>query len=158
MFLHPTDQVAYNAFSTVVVDRFHKVGLNVDEQMTDWGTVVTRRASKAPPDKGGWNIFFTALNGANNFDPASQLGIRGNGADAWFGWPTAPKLEALRQAQLAVLRDRGLVTKRQRELPKRAIGEDPGPLPGGGVPAAGSAAPRSEPALWAAFVLSGDGR
>ena len=27
--------------------------------------------------------------------PASQLGLRGNGDKAWFGWPTAPKLEAL---------------------------------------------------------------
>jgi peptide/nickel transport system substrate-binding protein len=26
------------------------------------------------------------------------IGIRGNGKDAWFGWPTAPRLEELREA------------------------------------------------------------
>ena len=35
-------------------------------------------------------------NGTNNFDPAGQLGIRGNGDQAWFGWPRAPRLEELR--------------------------------------------------------------
>ncbi|HEX3573378.1 MAG TPA: ABC transporter substrate-binding protein, partial [Rhodopila sp.] len=55
VYLHPTDQLAYNAFSTVVVDSFRKVGLNIDEQMTDWGTVVQRRPSKEPLDKGGWS-------------------------------------------------------------------------------------------------------
>ena len=24
--------------------------------------------------------------------------LRGNGKDAWFGWPTAPRLEALRES------------------------------------------------------------
>jgi peptide/nickel transport system substrate-binding protein len=30
--------------------------------------------------------------------PAGNALPRGNGNDAWFGWPTAPKLEALREA------------------------------------------------------------
>jgi peptide/nickel transport system substrate-binding protein len=33
--------------------------------------------------------------------PASNLALRGNGAGSWFGWPTAPKLEALRDQWLA---------------------------------------------------------
>jgi CHAT domain-containing protein len=73
-----------------------------------------------------------------------------------------PKLEALRQAQLAVLNDPGLVTKRQTELAKnqRGIDEKPDKL----STASPSSSPtnpraaRSHPALWAAFVLSGDGR
>ena len=66
VFMHPTDQVDYNAFSTVVVDAFRKVGLNVDEQMTDWGTVVQRRPSKEPLDKGGWSMFPPARRAANS--------------------------------------------------------------------------------------------
>ena len=50
-----------------------------------------------PPAQGGWNAFITNLTGTNNFDPASHLGLRGNGDKAWFGWPNAPKLEELRQ-------------------------------------------------------------
>ncbi len=71
-----------------------------------------------------------------------------------------PKLEALRQAQLAVLNDPGLVAKRQAELAKdRGPGETAVKLPEGGPSSPSNArAARSDPALWAAFVLSGDGR
>jgi CHAT domain-containing protein len=70
-----------------------------------------------------------------------------------------PKLEALRRAQLAVLNDLALVERHRVELAKRGLGTTAGPLPGGGkvVPPGGGAA-RSDPALWAAFVLGGDGR
>ena len=66
--------------------------------ISDWGTVVQRRASKEPPDKGGWNVFYTYLGGFGNISPAPDISIRGNGAGAWFGWPTDPKMEALRDA------------------------------------------------------------
>jgi CHAT domain-containing protein len=72
-----------------------------------------------------------------------------------------PKLEALRQAQLAVLSDRGLVERRGAELAKRGIGEVAEKLPEGGrivPPAPSGSGRRSPPAWWAAFVLSGDGR
>ncbi len=70
-----------------------------------------------------------------------------------------PRLEALRQAQLAVLNDPGLVQARRAELAKRGIGEKPGKLPGGGrLAPPNPQAERSDPSLWAAFVLSGDGR
>ena len=32
------------------------------------------------------------------FDPTGHNQIRGNGKDAWFGWPESPKLEQLRDA------------------------------------------------------------
>jgi CHAT domain-containing protein/tetratricopeptide (TPR) repeat protein len=71
-----------------------------------------------------------------------------------------PKLEALRQAQLTVLNDPGLVKTRRAELAKhRGIDEKPEKLPEGGrVAPPGDRASRSGPSLWAAFVLSGDGR
>jgi peptide/nickel transport system substrate-binding protein len=101
VLLNPSDYPSTSALAVVAADVMKKVGFNVDLQTTDWGTVVQRRASRQPPDRGGWNVFFTYLNGTNNLDPASQLGIRGNGDKAWFGWPTAPKLEALRDAWFA---------------------------------------------------------
>lgn len=94
--LDPTDYPAIHAMALVMVDALQKCGMNVEVAATDWGTVVQRRAVRKPPADGGWNIFFTNLNGTNNFDPAGQLGLRGNGAKAWFGWPDAPRLEALR--------------------------------------------------------------
>jgi CHAT domain-containing protein/Tfp pilus assembly protein PilF len=70
-----------------------------------------------------------------------------------------PTPEALRQAQLAVLNDPGLVERHRTELAQRGLGPKAGKLAEGGriVPAVVSNA-RRDPALWAAFVLSGNAR
>ena len=94
VFLHPTDQVVYNALSTVAVDAFRRIGVNVDEQMTDWGTVVQRRPSKEPIDKGGWSMWPAGAPGPEFVDPLLANTLRSNGAKAWFGWPEDPRLEA----------------------------------------------------------------
>ena len=98
VILIAVDLATTAAMSQVAADQLRQAGLNVDIQMADWGTVTQRRASREPIDKGGWSVFFTFLEGTNIFNPAGHLGIRGNGPKAWFGWPTAPKLEALRDA------------------------------------------------------------
>lgn len=82
-------------------DMLAKLGMDVDYQVMDWGTVVSRRAKKEPPAQGGWNVFFTGWNGVDMLDPVGHLSLRGNGADAWPGWPEAPKIEALRDAWMA---------------------------------------------------------
>ena len=92
----PSDQAATAAMAEVAIDHMRRAGMNIDQQTTDWGTVVQRRTSRAPVDKGGWNIFFSYLEGTNNFNPAGHLGLRANGDKAWFGWPASPRLEALR--------------------------------------------------------------
>ena len=46
--------------------------------------MVARRAKKDPPDKGGWNVFFTGWSGTDMFNPAGHLSLRGNGANAWL--------------------------------------------------------------------------
>jgi peptide/nickel transport system substrate-binding protein len=96
-----TDFPIIDAIVNVGVDMMKKVGINVDYQAVDWGTVVQRRAKKDPPDKGGWNVFFTYWSGLDNFNPAVDTALRGNGAGGWFGWPTMPKLEELRSAWFA---------------------------------------------------------
>lgn len=98
VLLHPTDQVIYNAFITVVADSFRKVGLNIDEQMVDWGTVVQRRTNKEAVDKGGWSIFPAGAPGPEFVDPMLANTLRSNGAKAWFGWPDDPRLEAAYEA------------------------------------------------------------
>jgi peptide/nickel transport system substrate-binding protein len=98
VFMHPTDQVIYHALSTVAVDAFRKVGINVDEQLTDWGTIVQRRTSKEPLDKGGWSMFPAGAPGPEFVDPLLENTVRSNGAKAWFGWPDDPKVEATYEA------------------------------------------------------------
>jgi len=69
----------------------------VDYQAIDWGSVLTRRASKAPAGQGGWSGFVTFSAGADNATPAANTQLRANGEAGWFGWPDDPDLEALRE-------------------------------------------------------------
>ena len=62
----------------------------------DWGTLVTRRASMEPIDKGGWNIFATGWVGADLLDPGGNPALRTNGKKSHFGWPSDDKIEELR--------------------------------------------------------------
>ncbi|HEY3847983.1 MAG TPA: ABC transporter substrate-binding protein [Acetobacteraceae bacterium] len=98
VFIVGTDQPTLNALSEVAADMLKRVGVNVDYQATDWGSVVQRRALTKPPAEGGWNLFCTGFSGLDFFTPASHLPLRGNGKGAWFGWPTMPKIEDLRTA------------------------------------------------------------
>src|SRR5207253_7537488 len=90
------DQPVAHTQALVVGELLKKLGLNVEVQAMDWGTLVTRRASKEPTDKGGYNMFATGWVGADLLDPVLNLPLKANGDKAWFGWPSDDKLEALR--------------------------------------------------------------
>jgi peptide/nickel transport system substrate-binding protein len=98
VLLSPSDRPVYSAVSYVARELFQKVGLNVDFQAMDWGSVITRRTSQSPTDKGGWSAFITALDGVTVSNPGGNFALRGNGQKAWFGWPTDQRLEALRDS------------------------------------------------------------
>ncbi len=93
-----TDQPTNYPLAEVAADLLKRVGMTVEYQATDWGTVVQRRALTKPPAEGGWNLFCTGFSGLDFFTPASHLPLRGNGKNAWFGWPTMPKIDELRDA------------------------------------------------------------
>jgi peptide/nickel transport system substrate-binding protein len=86
------------AEASVATDVLKQIGMNIDLQALEWGAVVSRRASREPVDHGGWNIFYTYLGGFGNISPGPNIAIRGTGTKAWFGWPTDPDMEALREA------------------------------------------------------------
>ena len=96
VLMHPTDQPFYDAMSQVVAATLKRIGINVDDSAMDWGTVVQRRGSKEPLDKGGWSLFCTSFPALDYTSPLSAPAMRGNGAAAWYGWPTDPKVETLR--------------------------------------------------------------
>jgi peptide/nickel transport system substrate-binding protein len=102
VLLSATDQPIVHGQALVTLDALRKAGLNVELQANDWGTLITRRASKEPVDKGGWSIFHTWTSAPDFFSPAVNIAIRGNGEKAWFGWPTDPKLEELIDAWFKV--------------------------------------------------------
>jgi peptide/nickel transport system substrate-binding protein len=94
--LDASDNPNSHMSATIIVEDMKKLGLNVDFQAMDWGTMITRRNSREPPDKGGWNIFCTGWAGIDQMDPSQNQALRANGDKAWFGWPTDPELESLR--------------------------------------------------------------
>lgn len=97
----PTDQTVLVPLVQVARAVFDQIGLNVDMQSMDWGTLVGRRASDKPAAEGGWNSFCTSWDGITLSNPGSHLPLRGNGKSGWFGWPTSPKMEALRDQWFA---------------------------------------------------------
>ena len=95
--LQPSDFPTLSALSEVAADTMRKVGFAVDLQSMDWGTLVQRRASREPPERGGWNVFCTTWEGLDVSVPGSHQPLRGNGTQGWFGWATSERREALRE-------------------------------------------------------------
>ena len=103
VLLSATDQPIVHGQDLVTLAALRNAGLNVELQANDWGTLITRRASKEPIEKGGWSIFHTWTSAPDFFSPAVNLPLRANGEKAWFGWPTDPKIEALIDAWFKAL-------------------------------------------------------
>ncbi len=85
------------ALAAVTADALRKIGMNVDLQESDWGTLVVRRAKQEPPARGGWSIFSSGTDVPIIAQPATNILIdtrcdRNN----YAGWPCSEKLEAMR--------------------------------------------------------------
>ncbi|HXO03241.1 MAG TPA: ABC transporter substrate-binding protein, partial [Stellaceae bacterium] len=70
VLLSATDQSIVQNQALVTQAALTKAGLNVQLDANDWGTLITRRASKEPIDKGGWNIFHTWTSAPDMLSPA----------------------------------------------------------------------------------------
>lgn len=85
------------ALAEVTADALRKIGVNVELQESDWGTLVVRRAKQEPPERGGWSIFSSGTDVPVIAQPATNILIdtrcdRNN----YVGWPCSEKLEAMR--------------------------------------------------------------
>lgn len=89
------------SLAQVTADLLPRLGFDFEAMLLDNASVVQRRRSMEPVDRGGWSVSCWAFPGLWFENPATHILIRGNGRDAWFGWPTAPRLEELRDAWLA---------------------------------------------------------
>jgi peptide/nickel transport system substrate-binding protein len=97
VLMHPTDQPFYDAMSQVVAATLRRIGVALDDQAMDWGTVVRRRVSKEPLDRGGWSMFCASFPATDYVDPLVVPAVQANGPGAWFGWPTDSHVEELRE-------------------------------------------------------------
>lgn len=103
VLLAPTDLGVLVKYPQVYAQLLKQAGFNVDLQSMDWGTLVSRRVSKEPAGKGGWNIFITGWSG-DALNPMTYGPLTGNGDSGYFGWPVDPELESLK-AQFAATTD-----------------------------------------------------
>ncbi len=83
----------HKAWGDVTVDLLTRLGMKVDYAALDWGTVVARRAQKAPPGQGGWHVYHTSLAGVDCVD-ATNKWIRADASLAVNGWASSPPVEA----------------------------------------------------------------
>lgn len=93
--LNPADVPSIAPFGHVTFDYLKKLGMNAELADTDWGTLVQRRNSKEPPEKGGWSVFHTWWFGTSLAHPAISTVIRGLGAKGWAGWFENARIESL---------------------------------------------------------------
>jgi peptide/nickel transport system substrate-binding protein len=100
VLLIPSDLPVLKALGDVGADLLRRIGMNVDPQYADWGSVLQRLVKTDPVDQGGWSVFHTFWSGLDEFDPAVHTYLRGNGRAASRGWPTSGKLESLRDEWL----------------------------------------------------------
>jgi peptide/nickel transport system substrate-binding protein len=101
VYLSVNDVPRINAIAEVGVDMLKKIGMNIDEMATDWGTVVQRSVNRKPLDQGGWSVFASFSGGYDCATPGCHQLMRANGEKAYNGWPVSPALEALRDQWLA---------------------------------------------------------
>jgi peptide/nickel transport system substrate-binding protein len=94
--LHATNIDFMNNSAQLVGQRLRDAGINAQLASSDWGGVITRRAVKAPPDQGGWNIFITWSGSASVGNAIAWVGHQATGEKGWFGWPTDEAHEKLR--------------------------------------------------------------
>jgi peptide/nickel transport system substrate-binding protein len=100
VLIAPGDYPQINALSLVTADLVQRMGMNLELVSTDWGTLVQRRVSKEPVEKGGWSLIHTTSSGQSLTLPVFHLFLRANGDAAWFGWPKDTEIERLRAAWL----------------------------------------------------------
>ena len=97
VLMHSTDLYVLTNMAPVAKAAMEKIGMKVDMQSMDWQTLVSRRAKRDAPDKGGWNALITSTGGVDSLDPLTYSFIGANCEKAWFGWPCDDQITKLRQ-------------------------------------------------------------
>ena len=60
-------------------------GCKSDFQLLDWQSLLTLRAKKAEPAKGGWHLFRTDWTAGDSSIPLAMAMFTANGRNGWFG-------------------------------------------------------------------------
>lgn len=96
VLLRATDVPTITKVPLVIKQQLEQAGFKVDVQVSDWQTVVNRRARKDPPAAGGWNAFTTFWQNEDIMDPLTDQMLNARGDRGWFGWQDDSELESLK--------------------------------------------------------------
>jgi peptide/nickel transport system substrate-binding protein len=94
VLLVATDVPFHKAWGEVTNDLLKRIGMNVQYNALDWGTVGQRRARREKPSEGGWHIFDAGSPGDECTSPAGYNKLDASGDTAWFGWPKSDAVQA----------------------------------------------------------------
>jgi peptide/nickel transport system substrate-binding protein len=86
VFLHASTSALLDPVGLITADQMRLAGFNVDFRTSDFTTVAERRRSRAPVEKGGWNVAPIVWNGIDMVNPLSDPAVSYNCSDSNPGW------------------------------------------------------------------------
>ena len=92
--MDPADNSTLHPAALIATQSLRRVGFDVQVEAMDWSTLTQRRASKKPPDEGGWNVFITNATATGIANPLTHNFVK-NCEQAWYGWPCDPRIVEL---------------------------------------------------------------
>ncbi|MEO1092462.1 MAG: ABC transporter substrate-binding protein [Pseudomonadota bacterium] len=95
--LDPADNSTLHPAALMGAQTLRRLGFDVSLEAMDWSTLTQRRASKAVPGDGGWNIFVTNSTATGIANPLTHNFLK-NCEQAWYGWPCDPRIVELTDA------------------------------------------------------------
>jgi peptide/nickel transport system substrate-binding protein len=103
VIISPTDFPTIGPLGSVTAEALRKIGMNVDLQEMDWGSVLQRRTSREPVDKGGWSMFHTTGPAVSYSNPVVSNLTRSAGGTALKPrqWCRTGSLPPIRQCNSA---------------------------------------------------------
>ncbi|MBW6399928.1 ABC transporter substrate-binding protein [Roseomonas sp. HJA6] len=81
----------------LAAQNLREAGFNIVLAESDWGTLMARRNSRNPPDRGGFNLFITSISGSGVYSPLSNsIADTTCGARNFAGWACDEEAARLR--------------------------------------------------------------
>jgi len=92
----PSTSPALSALGQVAAVMLKDCGMAVEVYAVEFNAMLTRRNRRGPVADSGWSAYVTNWVGLDWLNPAVHIPLRGNGDTAAPGWPSSPRIEALR--------------------------------------------------------------
>ena len=93
--LVPSGVPVLGPLSEIAVKQLQAAGLNIDAQVLDFGSLVTRRTRKDAPEKGGWNIYVTAIGQPDLDTPIANNNLVGGCANVVPGLVCDERIQSM---------------------------------------------------------------